>query len=236
MTPPDRAPEPLSADRILTPQVLAEIGASFADEPIEVRRILTSDRKLILVVGPFSGPLDAARDSRPVGEGLREAANLLNSLGIAGPNMRHERQTEPDPKWDADERALWELTQDQEWCVCGRSWPCEALALADLIGSLALASQRSDGLGRSERAEERQAPDRLQAGSAAVRPVERELDVERLALAMHQDMSTCLWPKAHDGTSFDVDLRAHRAVARVVAAEYRRLSTTQPASTEAEPS
>lgn len=64
---------------------------------------------------------------------LADAAALLNSLGIAGPNIRHAIQTEPDPKWDADERAVWDLTQDAEWCVCGRIWPCEAMQLAAAI-------------------------------------------------------------------------------------------------------
>jgi len=65
-----------------------------------------------------------------VAERMRE---LLNSLGIAGPNIRHEEQVEPDPKWDRDERAVWEMTKDQMWCVCGREWPCEARQLAGLV-------------------------------------------------------------------------------------------------------
>lgn len=74
--------------------------------------------------------------------GVPEALDLLNSLGIAGPNIRHALQVGPDPKWPAEEREVYEAlradptTADDEWCVCGRLWPCEALRLGELLGSL----------------------------------------------------------------------------------------------------
>ena len=67
---------------------------------------------------------------------VERIADLLNSLGIAGPNIRHGHQAEPDPKWSHDERAVWDLTKDQRWCFCGREWPCEALELATLTAAL----------------------------------------------------------------------------------------------------
>ena len=59
--------------------------------------------------------------------------DLLNSLGIAGPNIRHRLETakdRADPKRSEEDRtADAYLDPDDEWCVCGRIWPCEALAL-----------------------------------------------------------------------------------------------------------
>ena len=55
--------------------------------------------------------------------------DLLNSLGIAGPNIRHAEQgMYPDGKHSADD--TWD---GPGWCVCGREWPCEAKRLYDLV-------------------------------------------------------------------------------------------------------
>src|SRR5674476_364683 len=63
-------------------------------------------------------------DPRPL-----SAADLLNSLGIAGPNIRHSissRYPKPVP-------GLYVTFDDDRECVCGRVWPCEALQLAELV-------------------------------------------------------------------------------------------------------
>lgn len=60
---------------------------------------------------------------------------LLNNLGIVGPNIPHRVDEDPGPDLPGEEGA--------EWCVCGRIWPCEAWQLDGLIGeaeSEALAS------------------------------------------------------------------------------------------------
>lgn len=64
---------------------------------------------------------------------MKEALHLLNDLGIAGPNIIHVEQIDPDPKWGPDDYAVWEMTKTQRWCTCGRLMPCPALRLFELL-------------------------------------------------------------------------------------------------------
>lgn len=74
-------------------------------------------------------------DREPAAPSL-EVLALLNSLGIAGPNIIHAEQgMYPDGKHSADD--TWD---GPGWCVCRRTWPCEALRL-DTVIRLALAAR-----------------------------------------------------------------------------------------------
>jgi hypothetical protein len=70
-------------------------------------------------------------------------SDLLNLLGIAGPNIYHRIATDEDnAKVDP---AVIAATSDDEWCVCGRIWPCEARQLAGLVAlAEADAARQSD--------------------------------------------------------------------------------------------
>lgn len=60
---------------------------------------------------------------------MTSAADLLNSLGIYGPNIIHAEQgMHPDGKHSVDD--TWD---GPGWCVCRRTWSCEAKALGDLL-------------------------------------------------------------------------------------------------------
>ncbi len=68
--------------------------------------------------------------------GLREAQTLLNSLGIVGPNIIHRLVTDADY---ADPESGIErdgITDDEDWCVCGRVWPCEAQRLGEVVSNI----------------------------------------------------------------------------------------------------
>jgi hypothetical protein len=77
-----------------------------------------------------------------------ELRDLLNSLGVIGPNIRHMPEDRDNPKRSQEDRDLDAVVEQIEpgsvWCVCGRRWPCETKRLVDLI----------DALGRSETTEE----------------------------------------------------------------------------------
>lgn len=58
--------------------------------------------------------------------------HLLNSLGIYGPNIIHAEQgMHPDGKHSYDN--TWD---GPGWCVCRRTWPCEAKALGAVLARL----------------------------------------------------------------------------------------------------
>jgi hypothetical protein len=60
------------------------------------------------------------------------ALNLLNSLGIYGPNIIHAEQgMHPDGKHSVDR--TWD---GPGTCVCRLPWPCEAKALGELVAAL----------------------------------------------------------------------------------------------------
>ena len=83
------------------------------------------------VCGPDCGCscLNAATLDRERAEPSLEVLALLNSLGIAGPNIIHvEQGMYPDGKHSADD--TWD---GPGWCVCRRTWPCEALRLDTVI-------------------------------------------------------------------------------------------------------
>lgn len=69
--------------------------------------------------------------------------DLLNSLGIVGPNIRHALRL------SSDKMAALDIAYIDNECVCGRIWPCEALALAQAVDRLeaeARQQERAEGL------------------------------------------------------------------------------------------
>jgi hypothetical protein len=83
----------------------------------------------------------AATPSRPAAPELRaaleRALNLVNSLGIYGPNTIHAEQGMHPAGKDSVDRT-WD---GPGWCVCRLPWPCEAKALGDLLAALASSTE-----------------------------------------------------------------------------------------------
>jgi len=186
-----------------------------------------------------------------------ETAALLNSLGIFGPNIRHDLATEPDPKLDPEVAAL---TADGDWCVCGRIWPCEALQLVGAIETDLRAARsaapapvlealreitewgdKSCQRAREKGLHDRECPiDRARALLAAAPPVREPegLDVAWLAQAMEAAGSPNDRPPLSKWNARQrvnpllnqmLDRESYARLATSIAAEYARLTPERPA-------
>jgi len=65
---------------------------------------------------------------------------LLNSLGIAGPNIIHAEQG----MWPDGKHSYEDTWDGPGWCVCRRIWPCEALQLSEAVVLMARALAESE--------------------------------------------------------------------------------------------